>query len=60
MEQIEEWLATGYRPSEKGPVWGPTKKFSTKREAVRHVEGNRESKTAIVRNGHAYIFQLRK
>ncbi len=60
MEKQIEWTATGYRPGDKGPMWGPTQSFDTKRAAVAHVEGNREPKTAIVRNGHAYIFQSRK
>jgi len=59
-KQMIKWTATGYRPGEKGPMWGPTVRVGTKCEAVVVVEGNREPKTAIVRNGHDYIYQMKK
>ena len=54
------WTITGYRPSEKGYQYLPTREFATKREAVSAMMSEREPKTAVLKVGHAYTYQARK
>ena len=54
------WTITGFKQSDKGPMYSPTQSFSTKAEAVKAMQAQREPKTPITRQYHAYVFTAAK